>query len=65
MLLVRTLHEVHDVAFMLDTCVWYCGSFCGCDLKKIILKKILLVEVDLIFIYIWLKLWLKLRLNKK
>ena len=41
-------------------CVWYCG----CDLKNYFIK-IILVEVDLIFIYVWLKLWLKLRLNKK
>ena len=41
-------------------CVWYCDSFCDCGLKKV-----LLVEVDLILIYVWLKLWLKLRLNKK
>jgi hypothetical protein len=41
-------------------CVWYCG----CDLKNYFIK-IFLVEVDLIFIYVWLKLWLKLRLNKK
>jgi len=46
-------------------CVWYYGSFCDCDLKKIILWKVLLVEIGLVFIYIWLKLWLKLRLNKK
>jgi hypothetical protein len=45
--------------------VWYCGSFCGCDLKKVVLQKVLLVEVGLVFIYVWLKLWLKLRLNKK
>jgi hypothetical protein len=32
------------------------GSFCGCGLKKIILQKVLLVEVGLVFIYIWLKL---------
>ena len=36
--------------------VWYCGSFCGCDLKKVVLQKVLLVEVGLIFIYVWLKL---------
>jgi hypothetical protein len=34
-------------------------------LKKLFYKKIFLVEVSLIFIYIWLKLWLKLKLNKK
>jgi hypothetical protein len=46
-------------------CVWYCGSFYGCGLKKVILQKIFLVKVGLIFIYVWLKPWLKLRLNKK
>jgi hypothetical protein len=28
-------------------CVWYCGSYCGCGLKKIVLKKVLLVVVGL------------------
>jgi hypothetical protein len=28
-------------------CVWYCGSCCGCDLKKVVLKKVLLVVVGL------------------
>ena len=31
----------------------YCGSFCGCGLKKKLLyKKVLLVDVGLIFIYV-------------
>ena len=50
---------------ILSKCVWYCGSCCGCGLKKIVFIKVFLVEVGLIFIYVWLKLWLKLRLNKK
>jgi len=45
--------------------LWYCISFCGCGLKKVVLQEILLVEVCLVFIYVWLTLWLKLRLNKK
>jgi len=41
-------------------------AFSGCGLKKVIfIKKTLFVEVGLVFIYIWLKLWFKLRLNKK
>jgi hypothetical protein len=28
-------------------CVWYCGCCCGCGLKKVVLKKVLLVEVGL------------------
>jgi len=28
-------------------CVWYCGSYCGCGLKKVVLKKVLLVVVGL------------------
>jgi len=28
-------------------CVWYCGSCCGCGLKKVVLKKVLLVVVGL------------------
>jgi len=28
-------------------CVWYCGSCCGCNFKKVILEKVLLVEVNL------------------
>jgi len=28
-------------------CVWYCGSCCGCSLKKVILKKVFLVVVGL------------------
>ena len=44
-------------------CVKYCDS---CSLKKVVfIKKVLLIEVELIFIYVWLKLWLKSRLNKK
>jgi len=27
--------------------VWYCGCCCGCGFKKVILEKILLVEVGL------------------
>jgi len=27
--------------------VWYCGSCCGCGLKKVVLQKVLLVEVSL------------------
>jgi hypothetical protein len=38
---------------------WYCDSFCGCGLKKVFFIKTLLVEVGLVFIYIWLKLRLK------
>jgi hypothetical protein len=30
-----------------NVCVWYCGSCCGCGLKKIVLEKALLVEVSL------------------
>jgi hypothetical protein len=31
----------------------YCGSFCGCGLKKkLFYKKVLLVDVGLIFIYV-------------
>jgi len=30
-----------------EECVWYCGSCCGCGLKKIVLKKVLLVVVGL------------------
>jgi hypothetical protein len=26
---------------------WYCGCCCGCGLKKVVLKKVLLVEVGL------------------
>jgi hypothetical protein len=33
--------------FLNQECVWYCGSCCGCDLKKVVLKKVLLVVVDL------------------
>jgi hypothetical protein len=36
-------------ACLVQACVWYCGSFCDCDLKKISLeKKTLLVVNDLI-----------------
>jgi hypothetical protein len=28
-------------------CVWYCGSCCGYGLKKVVSKKVLLVEVGL------------------
>jgi hypothetical protein len=28
-------------------CVWYCGSCCGCGLKKVVSEKVLLVEVGL------------------
>ena len=56
---------VDTIYFALNQCVCYCDSGWGCGLKKIILKNILLVEDDLIFIYVCLKLWLKLRLNKK
>jgi len=49
-----------------NQCVlWYCVSFCSCGLKKIVLQEVLLVEVCLVFIYVWLTLWLKLRWNKK
>jgi hypothetical protein len=27
--------------------VWYCGSCCDCGLKKVVLLKVLLVEVGL------------------
>jgi hypothetical protein len=30
-----------------EGCVWYCGCCCGCGLKKVVLKKVLLVEVGL------------------
>jgi hypothetical protein len=33
--------------FALLECVWYCGSCCGCGLKKVVLQKVLLVEVSL------------------
>jgi hypothetical protein len=33
--------------FLLLECVWYCGSCCGCGLKKVVLKKVLLVVVGL------------------
>ena len=33
--------------------------------KKLFYKKVLLIEIDLIFMYGWLKLWFRLRLNKK
>jgi len=33
-------------------CVWYCGSFCSCDLKKNYFIKI--TEVGLIYIYIYI-----------
>ena len=56
---------VDTIYCALNQCVWYCDSGCGCGLKKIVLKKILLVEDDLVFMYVQLKLWLKLRLNKK
>jgi hypothetical protein len=39
--------------------------FYSYDFKKIILQKVFLVDIGLVFIYVWLKLWLKLRLNKK
>jgi hypothetical protein len=48
-----------------EVCDWYCSSFCSCGLKKIILQKVFLFEIGLIFIYVWLKLLLKLKLNKK
>jgi hypothetical protein len=43
-----------------DNFIWYCDNFGGYDLKKLFLFKI-----DLVFIYILLKLWFKLRFNKK
>jgi hypothetical protein len=49
--------------FFFFECVWYCGSCCGCGLKKIVLKKICCGWFKKIGV--WLKLWLKLRLNKK
>jgi hypothetical protein len=32
---------------LVSGCVWYCGSYCGCGLKKVVLKKVLLVVVGL------------------
>jgi len=53
-------------ACLVQACVWYCGSFCDCDLKKISLeKKTLLVVNDLIKICVWLKPWLKFLSGKK
>jgi hypothetical protein len=48
-----------------EVCDWYCSSFYSCGLKKIILQKVFLFEIGLIFICVWLKLLLKLKLNKK
>jgi hypothetical protein len=46
-------------------CVWYCGSYCGCGLKKVVFIKSTYSWGWVGKIYVWLKLWLKLRLNKK
>ena len=32
-------HGKLRVKWLLHECVWYCGSCCGCDLKKIIFIK--------------------------
>ena len=48
-----------------EKCVYLCGSFYGCDLKKkIVLQKIFLVEVGLIKYVICLILF-KLRIGNK
>jgi hypothetical protein len=39
-------------------------SFYSCDFIKTILQKIFLIEINLVFIFVWLKLYLKLKLNK-
>jgi hypothetical protein len=41
------------------------GSFCDYGFKKNYFIKTFLSEVGLVFIYVLLKLWLKLKLNKK
>jgi hypothetical protein len=46
-------------------CVWYCGNFYGCGLKNIVFIKNTFSWGWFGKIYVWLKLWLKLRLNKK
>jgi hypothetical protein len=45
--------------------VWYCDSCCGCGLKKDCFIKSTLNCGWFEKIGVWLKLWLKLRLNKK
>jgi hypothetical protein len=45
-------------------CVWYCGSFCGCDLKNYFIK-IFLVEFDLIFIYVLVKTVVEIEVEQK
>jgi hypothetical protein len=41
---LKSEEELTNLSF---ECVWYCGSYYGCDLKKIVLKKVLLVVVSL------------------
>jgi hypothetical protein len=32
------LKLIDEISFVLNKkCVWYCGSCCGCDLKKVVL----------------------------
>jgi hypothetical protein len=47
------------------TCVCHCGSFYGCGLEKIGLRKSHLVVVGCVQIRVLLKIRLKLLLNKK
>jgi len=48
-----------------EECVWYCGSCCGCGLKKSCFTKSTFSWGWFEKIGVWLKLWLKLRLKKK
>jgi len=54
-----------DSTYFDPTCVWYCGCWCGCGLKKVVFIKIIFSWGWFGKIYVWLTLWLKLRLNKK
>jgi hypothetical protein len=45
-------------------CVWYCSNCCGCGLKKVVFIKSTFNWGWFGKIYVWLKPWLKLRLNK-
>jgi hypothetical protein len=68
MKLIEKKNNILDLSTKESTllgCVWYCDNCCSCNLKKIILKKVFLVEVGFEKIGVLLKLWLKLRLNKK
>jgi hypothetical protein len=39
--------NLEEPCIVILECVWYCGSCCGCGLKKVVLKKVLLVVVGL------------------